>query len=153
MSGGVFADPLVQGAVAAALAAGGAILDVYRSDDHEVELKGDDSPLTRADRAAHEVITQKLDAFGLPVLSEEGRSVPYAERAMWNRFWVVDPLDGTKEFISRNGEFTVNIALIEGGAPVMGEVYVPVLDELYLGKVGSGALLVPNLLITKFINL
>uniref|UniRef100_A4SDU2 3'(2'),5'-bisphosphate nucleotidase CysQ n=1 Tax=Chlorobium phaeovibrioides (strain DSM 265 / 1930) TaxID=290318 RepID=A4SDU2_CHLPM len=148
MMDGMFADPLVQRAVDAALAAGREILEVYHSDDHGVELKGDVSPLTKADRAAHEVIMRKLDPTGLPVLSEEGRVISYEERIVWDRFWMVDPLDGTKEFISRNGEFTVNIALIDhgtqGGEPVMGVVYVPILDELYLGKIGAGALLVRN---------
>jgi len=144
MSASLLTDPLVQTAIDAALKAGAEILGIYSRDDLGVEFKGDDSPLTLADKAAHTVIMQTLEGTALPVLSEEGRSIPYAERAQWERFWMVDPLDGTKEFISRNGEFTVNIALIEHGKPVMGVVYVPVLDELYVGKEGRGALLIRN---------
>ena len=120
-------------AIKAAIDAGQAILDVYESEDFEVEMKGDNSPLTKADRAAHEIIMHELESLGLPVLSEEGKSIPYDERKEWKKFWLVDPLDGTKEFISRNGEFTVNIALIEEDMPVLGVVYVPVLDELFYG--------------------
>lgn len=138
----LLSDQHVKAALDAALKAGAEILGIYGQDDHGVELKGDDSPLTLADKAAHRVIMQKLEETGLPILSEEGRAIPYAERSAWKRFWMVDPLDGTKEFISRNGEFTVNIALIEDGKPFMGVVYVPVLDELYVGKEGQGALLI-----------
>jgi len=137
-----FEDPYLRLAVKAALAAGREILDVYGSGDFGVESKGDDSPLTRADRQAHTVILRILESSGLPVLSEEGRTVPFEERCRWRRFWLVDPLDGTKEFISRNGEFTVNIALIENGSPVAGVVFVPVLDELYIGAGETGAFLV-----------
>jgi len=137
----MFHDAMVNMAIDAALEAGKAILDIYHNGDFGVEMKSDNSPLTLADKAAHEVIVRILKPSGLPVLSEEGRSIPYAERSRWNRFWMVDPLDGTKEFISRNGEFTVNIALIEDGVPVMGVVYVPVLDELYVGAGGNGAFL------------
>lgn len=125
-------------AVNAAIEAGRVIMDVYDSEDFEVEKKGDNSPLTKADRAAHEVIMHELKSSGLPVLSEEGRSITYDERKKWKRFWLVDPLDGTKEFISRNGEFTVNIALIEEEVPVLGAVYVPVLDELFYGASEQG---------------
>ncbi len=126
-------------AIQAAVEAGRAIMDVYESEDFEIEMKGNNSPLTKADRAAHECIVGKLESFGLPVLSEEGKSIAYETRKEWKRFWLVDPLDGTKEFISRNGEFTVNIALIEDGAPLLGVVYVPVLDELFYGAVGQGS--------------
>lgn len=138
----LLSDQHVTAALDAALKAGAEILAIYGQDDHGIELKGDDSPLTKADKAAHRVIMETLEPTGLPVLSEEGGAIPYAERSAWKRFWMVDPLDGTKEFISRNGEFTVNIALLENGKPVMGVVYVPVLDELYVGKEGQGALLV-----------
>jgi len=144
MSASLLTDPLVKIAIDAALKAGAEILGVYSRDDHGVELKGDDSPLTLADKAAHRVIMQTLDGTGLPVLSEEGRAIPYAERSEWERFWMVDPLDGTKEFISRNGEFTVNIALIKNGQPVLGVVCVPVLDDIYAGVVGEGAFLVTH---------
>ena len=120
-------------AKAAALAAGGEILAIYGSADFGVEAKSDDSPLTLADKRAHKVIMEHLEPTGIPVLSEEGRELPYEDRKAWSQFWLVDPLDGTKEFIKRNGEFTVNIALIEDGRPVMGVVYAPVLDDLYWG--------------------
>ncbi|MEY4641459.1 MAG: hypothetical protein RLZZ227_1453 [Pseudomonadota bacterium] len=121
--------------------AGAAILEVYQRDDHEVQRKADDSPLTAADLAAHRIIVRALQSLRpeLPVLSEESASVRWAERKSWTRYWLVDPLDGTKEFISRNGEFTVNIALIEAGVPVLGVVFVPTLDLLYLGARGLGA--------------
>lgn len=126
-------------AIEAAEAAGKAILEVYKSDDFSIENKADDSPLTRADRAAHIVIVDFLNITGLPVLSEEGKTIGFETRKNWDIFWMVDPLDGTKEFIKRNGEFTVNIALIEHGYPVMGVVYVPVTDTLYYGSQHSGA--------------
>jgi len=120
--------------------AGAAIMEIYAG-EFNVELKGDASPLTCADRASHEVIVKGLHASfpDLPILSEEGRDIPYAERKNWQRFWLVDPLDGTKEFIKRNGEFTVNIALIEGGQVTAGVVHVPALDKTYLGIRGQGS--------------
>ena len=126
-------------AIEAAVKAGASILDVYHSKDFEVEKKEDASPLTLADRAANEVIMGYLKDTGIPVLSEEGREIPYEERKKWQRFWLVDPLDGTKEFIKRNDEFTVNIALIEEGKPVFGVVYAPVLKELYVGNTAQGS--------------
>lgn len=126
-------------AVEAAVAAGAAILEVYESGNFDVTVKGDDSPLTRADVASHEVIAAALANTGIPVLSEEGRDMPYSERKDWNRLWIVDPIDGTKEFIKRNGEFTVNIALVENGLPVLGVIYVPVSRTLYAAEVGQGA--------------
>ncbi|MGY8847432.1 MAG: 3'(2'),5'-bisphosphate nucleotidase CysQ family protein, partial [Bacteroidia bacterium] len=90
--------------------AGEEILKVYNSDDYGVEHKTDDSPLTKADKAAHNKIMEYLSITGIPTLSEEGADIPYEERKQWNSYWLVDPLDGTKEFIKRNGEFTVNIA-------------------------------------------
>jgi len=120
--------------------AGAAIMEIYAG-EFDVELKGDASPLTCADRAAHEVIVKGLLAAfpDMPILSEEGRDIPYAERKNWQRFWLVDPLDGTKEFIKRNGEFTVNIALIEGGQVAAGVVHVPAQDKTYLGIRGQGS--------------
>jgi 3'(2'), 5'-bisphosphate nucleotidase len=120
--------------------AGAAIMDIYDG-DHKVEYKDDKSPLTAADKASHEVIAAGLEKHfsEIPILSEEGADIPYEERKNWKRFWLVDPLDGTKEFIKRNGEFTVNIALIEGQQPVLGVVYVPAQDKLYYGVVGQGA--------------
>jgi 3'(2'), 5'-bisphosphate nucleotidase len=125
---------------AIAAAAARRILEIYNG-PFDVELKGDNSPLTQADRAAHELIAARLAALtpDIPVLSEESARIEYAQRAGWTRFWLVDPLDGTKEFIKRNGEFTVNIALIENGQPVLGVVQVPVTGVLYLGVQGAGA--------------
>jgi len=116
----------------AALRAGGAILEIYKR-DFEVEFKADESPLTEADKAAHHIICDALEDIGLPILSEESKAVAYEERKEWTKYWLVDPLDGTKEFIKKNGEFTVNIALIENGRPVMGVVYAPVLQTVYYG--------------------
>ena len=130
-------------ALAAAMAAGRAIEEVYHS-DFEVEHKADDSPLTLADRAAHEIIASALAVFDLPVLSEEGKDVPYSQRRNWRTFWLVDPLDGTKEFVKRNGEFTVNIALIEGRRPILGVIYVPDHDTLFWGSVPGGAWRINN---------
>jgi 3'(2'), 5'-bisphosphate nucleotidase len=120
--------------------AGKRILDVYER-AFAVEYKEDDSPLTEADRAAHELIVARLRELtpGIPVLSEESDKLDYAARASWSRFWLVDPLDGTREFIQRNGEFTVNIALIDGHHPVLGVVNVPVLARSYYACAGQGA--------------
>ena len=115
--------------------AGSAIMKIYGEEDFGVQTKSDNSPLTRADLAAHQVIVKGLNeaAPDIPVLSEESDAIPYDERKNWNRYFLVDPLDGTKEFINRNGEFTVNIALIDDGVPVQGVVFVPVKDVLYTG--------------------
>lgn len=130
----------------AARDAGIEILEVYNSDDFNIERKGDDSPLTQADRLAHEVIVDKLNEHTeFPILSEEGKKIPYGERKNWEYFWMVDPLDGTKEFIKQNGEFTVNIALIHHNEPILGVVYAPVLDKLYFGGKGIGAFMGENM--------
>ena len=131
---------LLEKAKKAALQAGEAILEVYNAKEFDVTTKGDQSPLTQADTAAHAIIVSTLHTTGLPVLSEEGSQTPYEERKHWNRFWLVDPLDGTKEFIKRNGEFTVNIALIQDHMPVAGVIYAPYLDVLYYGAGGAGAI-------------
>ncbi|PDH34629.1 MAG: 3'(2'),5'-bisphosphate nucleotidase [OM182 bacterium MED-G28] len=122
--------------------AGNAILSVYRrAGDIDVTIKDDNSPLTEADRDAHEIIIAELKRFtpSIPILSEESDGISVDERLSWSRYWLVDPLDGTKEFIKRNGEFTVNIALINNGAPELGIVHVPVTNISYLGKTGVGA--------------
>ena len=122
--------------------AGNAILSVYqRAGDIDVTIKDDNSPLTEADRDAHEIIIAELKEFtpSIPILSEESDGTSVDERLSWSRYWLVDPLDGTKEFIKRNGEFTVNIALINNGAPELGIVHVPVSNISYLGKTGVGA--------------
>ena len=118
---------LIEIAKEASIEAGKAILEVYNSDDFNVEKKGDDSPLTLADKRAHNVIVSFLEKTKLPILSEEGRDIPYEERKNWEYFWMVDPLDGTKEFIKRNGEFTVNIALIKKDRPAESGISTPFL--------------------------
>lgn len=130
---------LTDVAKAAAREAGEAIVQIYNTADFGVETKADNSPLTLADKAAHQVIIKHLEGTGIPILSEEGRDVPYEVRRKWDYFWLVDPLDGTKEFIKKNGEFTVNIALIHNGEPELGVVYAPVLNWLYWGNVEEGA--------------
>lgn len=133
-------DQLSLLAAQATLNAGRAILEVYHNEDTQVEYKGDDSPLTQADTKGHLAIMELLETTGIPVLSEEGKHLPFEQRKDWDTLWIVDPLDGTKEFIKRNGEFTVNIALVEKGTPILGVVYVPVTGELYLGVGEYGAL-------------
>lgn len=120
--------------------AGREILEVYGT-DFEARAKADDSPLTEADLRAHRLIAARLALLtpDIPVLSEESADIPWSTRAAWTRYWLVDPLDGTKEFVSRNGEFTVNIALIEGHRPVLGVVHIPVSDTTYSGIPGEGA--------------
>jgi len=125
-------------AIEAAWLGGQEIMDVYES-EFAVEQKEDKSPLTLADTRAHRAICARLETMKLPILSEEGRAIPYEERKGWKRFWMVDPLDGTKEFVKRNGEFTVNIAVIEDGVPVGGVIYVPVKKDLYFGWTGGGS--------------
>ena len=132
---------LLPQVVSLAHRAGEAIMEVYRSGDAGTTSKADKSPLTLADLASHRAIVKGLKKLtpNLPVLSEEAANIAYAERKRWTCYWLVDPLDGTKEFIKRNGEFTVNIALIENGAPVMGVVYAPVLEVCYYAARGAGA--------------
>ena len=131
---------LIKVMCAVARDAGAAILQVYGDEDFGVQTKSDDSPLTRADLAAHNIIVEGLQkrAPGIPVLSEESDGISFAERSSWDQYFLVDPLDGTKEFINRNGEFTVNIALIEKGVPMRGVVFVPVKDVMYTGDQHEG---------------
>ncbi len=126
----------------AAVAAGCAIMEIYDdpNSDFSIERKEDNSPLTIADKRSHEVICSYLEPLGVPILSEEGAQTEYEERAKWEQLWVVDPLDGTKEFIKKNGEFTVNIALVERGEPIMGVIYIPATGALYIAEVGVGTL-------------
>ncbi len=128
----------LQTIITASVAAGKEILKIYHT-DFSVEYKADESPLTMADKNANDVINTFLKDTDIPVLSEEGRNIDYKERKRWNRLWIVDPLDGTKEFVKRNDEFTVNIALVENHEPVMGVVYTPVQDVLYIGEKLLGA--------------
>ena len=122
--------------------AGAAILEIYAG-SFAVEQKADDSPLTAADMASHRIIVAGLQELtpDIPVLSEESKHIDWQTRRAWDRYWLVDPLDGTREFVKRNGEFTVNIALIENHAPVLGVVLLPVTGGLYFGVAGDGAFL------------
>jgi 3'(2'), 5'-bisphosphate nucleotidase len=131
-------DDLLVLAARAAVLAGRATLEVYRS-EIEVELKADNSPLTLADRRSHDLIVERLNPTGIPILSEEGRDIPHTQRRAWRRLWIVDPLDGTKEFVKRLGEFTVNIALVEDLRPTLGAVFVPVKNTLYFGRTEDGS--------------
>ncbi|MHC4321816.1 MAG: 3'(2'),5'-bisphosphate nucleotidase CysQ [Planctomycetota bacterium] len=142
-------DKLILTAILAAKRAGEAILDVYDS-DFAVEQKDDKSPLTLADKKSHEIIENVLEQTitvnnsTVPILSEEGKETPYDEREKWEYFWLVDPLDGTKEFIKRNGEFTVNIALIHRHKPVLGIIYIPVKDVFYFAAINFGTYKLEN---------
>jgi len=118
--------------------AGDTIMEIYNR-DFSVAYKDDQSPLTEADVASHEVIMKGLEKYGIPVLSEEGKRIAYEERKSWEYYWCIDPIDGTKEFIKKNGEFTVNIALIYQDTPILGVVYAPALEDMYLAKKGEGA--------------
>ena len=130
----------VQDIVTIAKGAGNAIMQVYKQ-DFKVEYKQDSSPLTLADKKANDIIEDGLNqlSVNLPILSEEGKEIPYEDRKHWEYFWLVDPLDGTKEFVKKNDEFTVNIALIHKNTPVLGVVYAPALDICYWAKQGKGA--------------
>jgi 3'(2'), 5'-bisphosphate nucleotidase len=132
---------LVPGVISLAREAGKAILKVYGEVDPAVEYKRDNSPLTQADLVSHQIIVDGLVELSpeWPILSEESREIAFSQRQKWGYFWLVDPLDGTKEFLKRNGEFTVNIALMEDGAPILGVVYAPAIDRLYYGARGAGS--------------
>jgi len=134
-------EKLLPQVVAIAFRAGQAIMGIYADSACAVMVKADNSPLTQADLASDRIISKGLAELGLgwPVLSEESAQIAYAERQTWSCFWLVDPLDGTKEFIKRNGEFTVNIALIENGQPIMGVVYAPALGVCYYAARNVGA--------------
>ena len=118
--------------------AGEKILEIYNQ-DYELKFKEDKSPLTLADKEAHNIIQKYLSIYNIPILSEEDKNIPYEERKNWEYFWLIDPLDGTKEFIKKNGEFTVNIALIYKNIPILGVVYVPVLKDVYYAIKNKGA--------------
>lgn len=130
---------MIEEIIKIAKSAGDKILDIYNSKDFKVEIKEDKSPLTEADLASNKIIINALkEISGFPILTEES-PVDYKERRNWKTFWLVDPLDGTKNFIARNGEFTINVALIENYRPVMGVIYVPVPDTVYCANLGQGA--------------
>jgi 3'(2'), 5'-bisphosphate nucleotidase len=122
--------------------AGKLILAIYQSDNFEQQLKSDDSPLTKADLDSHNLIVDRLRELtpGIPILSEESVNIVWQQRKKWKQYWLIDPLDGTKEFIKKNGEFTVNIALIKDNTPVLGVVYAPVLETTWVGEVNKPAI-------------
>lgn len=121
-----------------AIKAGKSVLEIYNQ-DFKISYKDDNSPLSEADIISNEIICNELAKFSLPILSEENKTLPYEQRKNWEYFWCIDPIDGTKEFINKNGEFTINIALIYKDTPVLGVVYAPALDLLYSAKKGEGA--------------
>lgn len=135
---------LMAKAYNAAVRAGAVILDIYKREDYHVSLKNDQSPLTIADRRAHETIKEYLGSTRIPILSEEGREMLYDERKNWELFWLVDPLDGTKEFINGNNEFTVNIALMSDNEVVASVVYVPYISRMFMAVKGGGAYVKEN---------
>ncbi|GCC50622.1 3'(2'),5'-bisphosphate nucleotidase [Chryseotalea sanaruensis] len=140
---------LLTNAIEAAEAACLDILEVYNTADFQEERKGDQSPLTLADKRSHATIAGILASTNLPVLSEEGKTIPYEIRKNWEYFWMVDPLDGTKEFIKRNGEFTVNIALIHNQEPILGVVAIPVTNQVFYAVKNQGAFIKENQLTRK----
>ena len=134
-------------AIDAAIQAGKKIIEIYNSDDFNLEYKLDDSPLTIADTASNKIIENILEASNIPILSEEGNILDFNNRKNLKHLWVVDPLDGTKEFIKKNNEFTVNISLIENSVPVIGVIYAPALNVLYFSekKLGAYKVFITNL--------
>ena len=140
---------IIKSALSASIEAGKAILEIYNT-DFSIEKKTDNSPITLADKESHNIIKKNLLSTNLPILSEEGLEIPFQKRKNWELFWLVDPLDGTKEFIKRNGEFTVNIALIENNYPIGGVIFIPVLNTLYYAFEGLGSYKLENA--DKFIS-
>ena len=139
---------LLAKAYNAAVRAGAVILEIYKREDYHVSLKNDLSPLTIADRRAHDTIKEYLGSTRIPILSEEGREMLYDERKNWELFWLVDPLDGTKEFINGNNEFTVNIALMSDNEAVASVVYVPYISRMFMAVKGGGAYVKENVVAT-----
>lgn len=136
---GPFENNVIERAIKASVLAGVEILKVYASGDAQIWTKDDKSPLTEADIKSNDKIVAELTDLGIPILSEESKQDEYSVRKDWDKLWLIDPLDGTKEFIKRNGEFTVNIALVESTKSVAGVIFVPVLGDLYVGEQGVGA--------------
>lgn len=141
---------LLKIAIDAVLESGRQIMNVYNSeDDFDVKVKGDNSPLTKADLLSHKAIVGYLEKTNIPVLSEEGASIDYEKRKEWEFLWIVDPIDGTKEFIKKNGEFTVNIALVSQGKLLLGVVFAPALGDLYYSSTLEGAFKIENIDLDK----
>ena len=132
-------DNLLNIALDAAIKAGHEIMKIYDNENFDIKYKDDESPLTKADIKSHETIISLLEKTKIPILSEEGKDIPYDERKKWKKLWIVDPIDGTKEFIKRNDEFTVNIALIENNFPILGVIYAPAISQLYFANVQMGS--------------
>jgi len=130
---------LLEIAINGSIEAGCKIMEVYNSDNFDIQLKSDNSPLTKADLLANQIICQVLKKTSIPILSEEEKHQSYEERKHWTSLWIVDPIDGTKEFIKKNGEFTVNIALVENQIPIIGVIYVPVTGEIYFSSPEIGS--------------
>ena len=130
---------LLQVALEASIKASERIMEIYLNENFEIQSKEDDSPLTKADLAANKIICEILEKTNLPILSEEGKPLPYSDRQHWETLWIVDPIDGTKEFIKRNGEFTVNIALVTNQVPVLGVILVPATQEVYFASSEHGS--------------
>ncbi|MFC2136630.1 3'(2'),5'-bisphosphate nucleotidase CysQ [Bacteroidota bacterium] len=148
-------ENLLLTGIKAAFEAGEEILRIYSQNDFEIETKENETPLTLADKSSHKIINKFLSSTNIPLLSEEGKEIPFETRKKWDFFWLIDPLDGTKEFIKRNGEFTVNIALVKQNKPVLGIIYCPVLKELFYGYESIGSFKLNNLPvhITELTNL
>lgn len=136
---------LLEHAIHASIEAGIKVNEIYQL-DFEVAFKSDESPLTIADTASHEIIEGYLKNLQIPILSEEGRLIPFEERCKWDTLWIVDPLDGTKEFIKKNGEFTINVALIQKGEPILGVIYIPVERVLYFASLETGSIKVGDII-------
>lgn len=141
---------ILETSIIAAVEAGREILEIYNdpNSDFQIERKADNSPLTIADKRSQEKIVSFLNNFDIPTISEEADVASYKQRKEWTKMWIIDPLDGTKEFIKKNGDFTVNIALVEGNEPTMGVIYLPVADTLYFGEKSLGAFRLDNALNT-----
>lgn len=132
-------------AINASIEAGNEICKIYNSNDFNITIKSDNSPLTIADQKSNEIIMNAIQGTNIPIISEENKQLSYDERKNWVKLWLVDPLDGTKEFIKKNGEFTVNIALIENNYPIFGTIYVPAQKTLYFGSIEHGSFMINNI--------
>jgi len=130
---------LLDTAILAALSAGQNVLEIYNGKDYGIEFKSDNTPVTLADKRSHKIILSFLEQTNIPVLSEEGASIDFDDRKNWEYYWCIDPIDGTKEFINRQDDFTINIALIKNHVPVLGVIYIPVFKDLYIAEAGFGA--------------